>query len=76
MTPLAYGVMMERRTLREEGRIEGKVEGRQEGRRVGRNERTKEIAKKLLKENMPLDFINRVTGMTIEELEKIKAKII
>ena len=70
MTPLAYGVMMERRTLREEGRIEGKVEGKVEGRKTEKIN----IAKRLLKENMSIEFVKKVTGLKIEEIEKISNK--
>ena len=38
----------------------------------GREEKTKEIVKSLLKENSSIDFISRVTGLSINEINKIK----
>ena len=32
----------------------------------------KEIAKKLLKQNMKIETISEITGLTIEEIEKLK----
>lgn len=54
------------------GKDKGKTEGRAEGRAEGRNERNIEIAKLMLKENASIDFISRVTGLAIEEIEKLK----
>ena len=40
----------------------------------GRMAGIKEIAKKLLKQNMKIETISEITGLTIEEIEKIKKK--
>ena len=61
---------------REEGLKEGIKEGLKKGIFKGKKEEIaqakKEMAKSLLKENSPIDFISRVTGLTIEEINKIK----
>ena len=49
-------------------REEGKMEGREEGEK----NKQLEIAKKLKKINMDIKTIAQITGLTIEELEKIK----
>ena len=54
----------------EEGDI--KYIARQEGEAKGRKENQKEIAKKMLKKNMPIEDITELTGLTKEEIEKIK----
>ena len=54
-----------------EGRAEGKAEGRAEGKAEGRAESTIEVAKKLKTLGMPFDQINEITGLSIEEIEKL-----
>ncbi len=51
-------------TAKEEGRIEGRIEGKLEGKI--------EIAKNALKENLPTEIISQITGLTKEEIEKLK----
>ena len=61
---------------KEEGRVEGEKLGRAEGEKLGREkgrvETMKEVAKKLLKQNMKIENISEITGLTIEEIEKLK----
>ena len=65
---------------REKGLEEGRKEGREEGRKEGREKGIKEgvaqnrikIAKNMLREKMPVDIIVRVTGLTNQEVEKLK----
>ncbi len=38
----------------------------------GKNERNIEIAKNMIKENISIDIIAKVTGLPLEELEKLK----
>ena len=69
---------------RQEGREEGRQEGRQEGREEGRQEGIKEgevrgedrkkieIAKKMLEAKVDIEKISEFTGLTIEEVEKLK----
>jgi len=49
-----------------------KREGLEEGRKEGRQQERIEIAKSLLSSNMPIEEISKHTGLSIEELEKLK----
>ena len=55
-----------------EGIKEGVKKGISKGKKEGIAQAKKEMAKSLLKENSPIDFISRVTGLTIKEINKIK----
>ncbi len=59
-------------TAKEEGRIEGKIEGRIEGRLEGKIEGKIEVAQKLLKQGINITVIATATGLTKEEIEKLK----
>ena len=56
------------RGAKEEGLEEGKKEGLEEGKKEGK----KDIARKMLKRNMSIEDIKELTGLTLEELEKLK----
>ena len=65
--------------LRESSRIDkwfamsyGRKQGRKEGEKIGENKAKIETAKKLLEMNIAMDIIIKATGLTQEELEKIK----
>ena len=55
-----------------EGLKEGISKGKKEGIALGIAQNQKEIVKALLKENSAPEFISKVTGLTIEEINKIK----
>ena len=55
-----------------EGRAEGREEGRAEGREEGRAEEKVEIARKLLEMNSPVNDIAKATGLSIEEIERLR----
>lgn len=55
-----------------EGRKEGMAQGMAEGRAEGKLQEKYEIAKKMLKEKMTVECIMLVTGLTKEEIEKLK----
>lgn len=57
----------------EKGIIKGEAKGRAEGRAEGRKEKAKEIALKLLALNTPIDIIFQSTGLSIEEIKKLKS---
>ncbi len=57
---------------RQEGRIEGRQEGRIEGRQEGRIEEKSSVAKKLLLKGMEIDIIQEITGLSTEEVNRIK----
>ena len=56
---------------REEGRDEGREEGREEGLEEGREEEKRTIARNLLAEGSPPDFVQKITGFSLEEIEKL-----
>ena len=49
----------------------GRAEGREEGRAEGRVEEKVEIAKKLKATNQALSFISQITGLSIDEIERL-----
>ena len=55
-----------------EGKREGKIEGKLEGKKEGEKSKMIEIAKNLLKANMDIKFIFDTTGLSMEEIEKLK----
>lgn len=57
----------------EKGMIKGEAKGRAEGRAEGKKEKAKEIALKLLALNTPIDIIFQSTGLSIEEIKKLKS---
>lgn len=56
---------------RQEGRQEGLAEGRQEGFEKGRIEEKRENARKMKSLNLPPETIHQITGLPIEEIEKL-----
>ncbi len=59
-------------TAKEDGREEGREEGRVEGREEGAKDKALKIAKKMLKKNMSVGDIIEMTGLTKQEIEKLK----
>ena len=63
----------------EDAKAEGKAEGEAIGEAIGeaRGEENKAIAivKKMLKEGYPMENISKLTGLTIEEIKKLKKEI-
>ena len=59
-------------TSRDEGFQDGLMEGRAEGRAEGEKEKALNIALKLLAFNTPIDIISQSTGLTVEEIKKLK----
>ena len=53
-------------------RLGVKAEERREGRLEGRNEVKREVTKNLINLNYDYDFISKVTGLTINEIKKLK----
>ncbi|MFH1961416.1 MAG: Rpn family recombination-promoting nuclease/putative transposase [bacterium] len=56
----------------EQGIKQGKEEGREEGKEQGKKEKAIEMAKSLLSLKIDIEKILKVTGLTIDEIEKIK----
>ena len=59
---------------KEKGLAEGRKEGREEGLAEGKTEERLEIAKKMLDANSPIDFICQMTGLSEEEVLKLKTE--
>ncbi len=57
-----------------EGKIKGIKEGIKEGEKKARKERNHEIVMSMLKENMDIEIISKITGLTKEEIYKISKK--
>ena len=56
---------------KKDGIKEGKEKGIKQGIKQGIKEKTIETAKNMLKENISIDIISRVTGLDIKEIEKL-----
>ena len=56
-------------------RISGFQEGRKEGMKEGAKKNKQEIAKRMLAEKIDIDIIKRVTELTDEEINKLKAEV-
>ena len=46
-----------------------------DGMEKGKSEKTLEIAKKLIKEKMSIEFIEKITGLTKEEIQKLQWRL-
>ena len=53
----------------------GRSEGLSQGKELGAKENTIEIAKKMLKENLELELILKMTGLSKEELDKLAKEL-
>ena len=60
------------RKATEEGLAKGRAEGRAEGKAEGEIEKQKEIAINLVKLNIPTEQIAEATGLSCDEIEKLK----
>ena len=59
----------------EDGHKKGLEQGLEQGFTDGANHEKREIAKNLLKENVSLDLISKSTGLSHDEIEKLKTEI-
>lgn len=59
------------RISREKALAEGIAKGKAEGKAEGKSEGKQEIARRMKKEGLPLDMIARLSGFTIEQIEKL-----
>ena len=58
--------------LKDEGKRDDYKDGLDEGKSLGIEQTKIEIVKNMLKENASIDFIVKVSGLTIEEINHIK----
>ena len=68
MYDLRMKAIRDEMNIRESGYIDGLVEGET----MGKKEQKIEIAKNMLKENSNIEFISKVTGLSLEEIESLK----
>lgn len=59
-------------SIKKYGYLKGKEDGIEEGRKEGKKEKSIEIAKELLSQNVDIEIIVKSTGLTKEEIEKLK----
>ena len=59
----------------QEGRQEGLQEGRQEGLHEGQQKEKLEIARNALREELPIETVVKLTGLSIEEVKRLAADI-
>ena len=60
---------------RKEGREEGLEEGIEKGREEGREERNIEVAINFLQLGTPCDIVAKATGLSMEEVAKLKEEV-
>ena len=65
------GQKMMLRREREDGFDEGKLEGIKEGKLEGIKEGQISMAKSMKKENIDIELIKKITGLTIDEIENL-----
>jgi predicted transposase/invertase (TIGR01784 family) len=58
------------------GKREGKREGIREGKREGETEKAYEVARAALREGADVDFVAKITGLSLENIQKLKAEIL
>ncbi len=57
------------------GRVIGRAEGLEEGRSKGREERNLEVAINLLQLGTPCEIVAKATGLSLEEVTKLKESL-
>ena len=60
---------------REEGRVEGREEGLSKGREEGREDAKQQIAINLLQLGTPCEIVAKATGLSVEEVTKLKESL-
>ena len=63
---------LEEQSALETARDRGEKEGLKQGKEEGIKQTKKEIAKKLIKTKMPIEEIEKITGLTEAEIKEIK----
>ncbi|MGA3602361.1 hypothetical protein [Lysinibacillus agricola] len=73
---LDYAKHMAEQKGMQKGMQKGIEEGKKEWKKEGKNEAKEEIANNLLVNNMDIDFISKITGLSMERIEEIKERLI
>jgi predicted transposase/invertase (TIGR01784 family) len=63
--------LMKIREARQKGLDEGRTEGRTEGEATGEARKAEKVARNMKTENIQIEVIAKVTGLPIEEIEKL-----
>ena len=63
--------ILEMNTTKADGYNEGLEQGLEQGKKLGEINKEKEIAKKLKQKNTSLKDISEITGLSIDEIEKL-----
>lgn len=69
---LIYCMNTEKALARKEGREAGLKEGHAEGLKEGSKDKAISIASNLLNENIDISIISKTTGLSVEEIDKLK----
>ena len=67
-----YNRLVSEQNFFEEGIENGMKKGIEKGKKEGKREEKIEIAKKMFKEKLPIEMIEKFTGLSKEKIEKIK----
>lgn len=60
----------------DKARNEGFIIGRDEGIIIGRDEGILQVAAEMLKSNTPIDYIMKVTKLSLDEVTKLRSELI
>ena len=63
--------ILEMNTTKTDGYNEGLEKGLEHGKKLGEINKEKEIAKKLKQDKMSLEYISKITGLSIDEIKKL-----
>ena len=72
LAELREKALMDEMAIRDSGYNEGHDDGKKEGKIEGRKETQIKIAKKMLNEKFTIEKISELTGLSVEEIEKLK----
>ena len=73
-TLLEGALKLEKEESRKKGLQEGRQEGREEGRIKGLQENQQKVILNMLKKKTDISFISEVTGLSSEEIQKLRSK--
>jgi len=61
--------------MQQQAKLEGKKEGIEVGKKEGKLEEKRNVARLALREGADEDFITKITGLTKEEIQKLKEEL-
>jgi DNA repair protein RadC len=75
MTKMLQEAAIQQREVRKESRQEGLQQGEAKGLEKGAKQRTIAIARQMLQEGLEEKLISRVTGMSVQQIGRLKSSI-